>query len=396
MSHELRTPLNGILLLSEFLMENQSGSLSEEDIEFSQAIHSSGQDLLALINDILDLSKVEAGKLNIEVEAINLTEIPEAMLQSFSHLSRKKEIPLHIQLGEDLPPLFYSDAQRVRQIIINLLSNAFKFTANGSVTLEIRLATTDELRSLAHLEPGLFIAFAIKDTGIGIPFEKQAIIFEAFQQANGNTERQYGGTGLGLSISRELATLLGGRITVESQEGIGSVFTVYLPMKLQDPSLEETAGIADLNHEEESSVALPAATSENISSDFTSLNHKHVLIVDDDERNLFALSNTLRKRGLQVTTAADGERGIHALEQSASIDIVLMDIMMPVMNGFEAIARIREMPARNKIPIIALTAKAMKEDKAKILQAGATDYLSKPINLERLLALMQLILNSDS
>ncbi|MFD5021549.1 CHASE3 domain-containing protein [Paenibacillus sp. NPDC058367] len=396
MSHELRTPLNGILLLSEFLMENQSGSLSEEDIEFSQAIHSSGQDLLALINDILDLSKVEAGKLNIEVEAINLTEIPEAMLQSFSHLSRKKEIPLHIQLGEDLPPLFYSDAQRVRQIIINLLSNAFKFTANGSVTFEIRLATTDELRSLAHLGPGLFIAFAIKDTGIGIPFEKQAIIFEAFQQANGNTERQYGGTGLGLSISRELATLLGGRITVESQEGIGSVFTVYLPMKLQDPSLEETAGIADLNHEEESSVALPAATSENISSDFTSLNHKHVLIVDDDERNLFALSNTLRKRGLQVTTAADGERGIHALEQSASIDIVLMDIMMPVMNGFEAIARIREMPARNKIPIIALTAKAMKEDKAKILQAGATDYLSKPINLERLLALMQLILNSDS
>lgn len=303
---------------------------------------------------------------------------------------------MHIQLGEDLPPLFYSDAQRVRQIIINLLSNAFKFTANGSVTLEIRLATTDELRSLAHLEPGLFIAFAIKDTGIGIPFEKQAIIFEAFQQANGNTERQYGGTGLGLSISRELATLLGGRITVESQEGIGSVFTVYLPMKLQDPSLEETAGIADLNHEEEISVALPAATSENISSDFTSLNHKHVLIVDDDERNLFALSNTLRKRGLQVTTAADGERGIHALEQSASIDIVLMDIMMPVMNGFEAIARIREMPAGKKIPIIALTAKAMKEDKAKILQAGATDYLSKPINLERLLALMQLILNSDS
>ncbi|WP_375104293.1 CHASE3 domain-containing protein [Paenibacillus sp. RS8] len=396
MSHELRTPLNGILLLSEFLMENQSGALSGEDIEFSQAIHSSGQDLLTLINDILDLSKVEAGKLNIEIEAINLTEIPEAMIQSFSQLSRKKEIPFHIQLGEDLPPLFYSDAQRVRQIIINLLSNAFKFTDKGSVTLEIRLATKDELLSLGNLETGLFIAFAIKDTGIGIPHEKQSIIFEAFQQANGNTERQYGGTGLGLSISRELATLLGGGITVESQEGKGSVFTVYLPLELQDPSLEETAEKVELNQEEESSVALAAATSENTGSDFTSLNHKHVLIVDDDERNLFALSNTLRKRGLQVTTATDGEKGIYALEQSASIDIVLMDIMMPVMNGYEAITRIRQMPTRKRIPIIALTAKAMKEDKAKILQAGATDYLSKPINLDRLLALMQLILTSDA
>ncbi|MDH6371240.1 two-component system chemotaxis sensor kinase CheA [Paenibacillus sp. PastF-3] len=398
MSHELRTPLNGILLLSEFLMENQSGALSEEDIEFSQAIHSSGQDLLRLINDILDLSKVEAGKLNIEIEAINLTEIPEAMLQSFNRLSRKKEIPFHIQIGEGLPTLFYSDAQRVRQIIINLLSNAFKFTAKGSVILEIRLATKDELVKLGNLETGLFIAFAIKDTGIGIPYAKQSIIFEAFQQADGNTERQYGGTGLGLSISRELAILLGGRITVESQVGMGSVFTVYLPLKLQDnPSLEETTEkVVDLSHEEEGSVALAAATSENISSDFTSLNHKHVLIVDDDERNLFALSNMLRKRGLQVTTAADGERGIHALEQSVSIDIVLMDIMMPVMNGYEAINRIREIPTKKEIPIIALTAKALKEDKAKILQAGATDYLSKPINLDRLLALMQLLLTSDS
>lgn len=396
MSHELRTPLNGILLLSEFLMENQSGALSEEDIEFSKAIHSSGQDLLALINDILDLSKVEAGKLNIEIEAINISEIPEAMTQNFSQLAHKKEIPLHIQLGEDLPPLFYSDAQRVRQIIINLLSNAFKFTAEGAVTLEIRLATKDELLDLADLGVGVFIAFAIKDTGIGIAEDKQSIIFEAFQQANGNTERQYGGTGLGLSISRELATLLGGRITLESQEGVGSVFTVYLPLQLEAPSLEEVADQATVIQEIGSGVVLSATTAEDIRTDFTSLNQKHVLIVDDDERNLFALSNTLRKRGLHVTTATNGESGLYELEQAASIDIVLMDIMMPVMNGYEAINRIRQMPAKKDIPIIALTAKAMKEDKAKILQAGATDYLSKPVNLERLLALMQLILASDS
>ncbi|WP_339245409.1 CHASE3 domain-containing protein [Paenibacillus sp. FSL R10-2796] len=396
MSHELRTPLNGILLLSEFLMENQSGALSEEDIEFSKAIHSSGQDLLALINDILDLSKVEAGKLNIEIEAINISEIPEAMTQNFSQLAHKKEIPLHIQLGEDLPPLFYSDAQRVRQIIINLLSNAFKFTAEGAITLEIRLATKDELLDLADLGVGVFIAFAIKDTGIGISEDKQSIIFEAFQQANGNTERQYGGTGLGLSISRELATLLGGRITLESQEGVGSVFTVYLPLQLEAPSLEEVADQATVIQEIGSGVVLAATTAEDTLTDFTSLNQKHVLIVDDDERNLFALSNTLRKRGLHVTTATNGESGLYELEQAASIDIVLMDIMMPVMNGYEAINRIRQMPAKKNIPIIALTAKAMKEDKAKILQAGATDYLSKPVNLERLLALMQLILASDS
>ncbi|MEK3740741.1 MULTISPECIES: CHASE3 domain-containing protein [Paenibacillus] len=396
MSHELRTPLNGILLLSEFLMENQSGALSEEDIEFSKAIHSSGQDLLALINDILDLSKVEAGKLNIEIEAINISEIPEAMIQNFSQLSRKKEIPLQIQLGENLPPLFYSDAQRVRQIIINLLSNAFKFTAEGAVTLEIRSATKDELLDLADSYTGEFIAFAIKDTGIGISKEKQSIIFEAFQQANGNTERQYGGTGLGLSISRELATLLGGRIIVESQEGVGSVFTVYLPLKLEAPSLEEVADQATVIQEIGNGVVLAATTAEDTRNDFTSLNQKHVLIVDDDERNLFALSNTLRKRGLHVTTATNGESGLYELEQAASIDIVLMDIMMPVMNGYEAINRIRQMPAKKDIPIIALTAKAMKEDKVKILQAGATDYLSKPINLERLLALMQLILASDS
>ncbi|MEK5182523.1 CHASE3 domain-containing protein [Paenibacillus odorifer] len=396
MSHELRTPLNGILLLSEFLMENQSGALSEEDIEFSKAIHSSGQDLLALINDILDLSKVEAGKLNIEIEAINISEIPEAMIQNFSQLSRKKEIPLQIQLGEDLPLLFYSDAQRVRQIIINLLSNAFKFTAEGAVTLEIRLATKGELLDLADLGTGVFIAFAIKDTGIGISEDKQSIIFEAFQQANGNTERQYGGTGLGLSISRELATLLGGRITLESQEGAGSVFTVYLPLQLEAPSLVEVADHATVIQEMGSGVVLAATTAADTRTDFTSLNQKHVLIVDDDERNLFALSNTLRKRGLHVTTATNGESGLYELVQAASIDIVLMDIMMPVMNGYEAINRIRQMPAKKDIPIIALTAKAMKEDKAKILQAGATDYLSKPINLERLLALMQLILASDS
>lgn len=292
--------------------------------------------------------------------------------------------------------MFYSDAQRVRQIIINLLSNAFKFTAEGAVTLEIRLATKDELLDLADLGVGVFIAFAIKDTGIGIAEDKQSIIFEAFQQANGNTERQYGGTGLGLSISRELATLLGGRITLESQEGVGSVFTVYLPLQLEAPSLEEVADQATVIQEIGSGVVLAATTAEDIRTDFTSLNQKHVLIVDDDERNLFALSNTLRKRGLHVTTATNGESGLYELEQAASIDIVLMDIMMPVMNGYEAINRIRQMPAKKDIPIIALTAKAMKEDKAKILQAGATDYLSKPVNLERLLALMQLILASDS
>ena len=393
MSHELRTPLNGILLLSEFLMENQGGNLSAEDIEFSEAIYSSGQDLLTLINDILDLSKVEAGMLNIEIEAVSLSEIPEAMIQNFSQLSRKKAIPLHIQLGSDVPDLIYSDAQRLRQIIINLLSNAFKFTAQGSVTFEIRLASDTETQKLGAWGAGPFLAFVVKDTGIGISKEKQSIIFDAFRQAEGHIERQYGGTGLGLSISKGLATLLGGTIMLESVEGVGSAFALYLPLEYQAASPNKLPDKLTIVNEVVSVEAAATTAIGEASVDFSSLFDKHVLIVDDDERNLFALSNTLRKRGLRVTTASDGEKALAELEKSESIDIVLMDIMMPVMNGYEAIARIRQMPDRKDLPIIALTAKAMKEDEGKVLKAGATDYLSKPIQLDRLLALMQMILS---
>lgn len=395
MSHELRTPLNGILLLSEFLMDNHSNHLQAEEIEFSRAIHSSGQDLLALINDILDLSKVEAGKMTVEIEPVNISEIPEVILQNFGQLSRKKNIPLDIHMGTGLPDLMYTDPQRLRQIINNLLSNAFKFTAEGTVSFSMDVAVEDKPTDAGETSVQPYIVIRVTDTGIGISENKQSVIFDAFQQADGQTGRQYGGTGLGLSITRQLTTLLGGRLTLESQEGAGSTFRVYLPLKpAAAGGEEETVSPAAHNLLTESVEAQSAAAGTDNSSEYSDLLHIHVLITDDDERNLFALKVILEKYGMVVTTAGNGEQALKQLEASPAIEIILMDIMMPVMDGYETIRRIRELPSRQQTPIIALTAKAMQEDRSGILEAGATEYLSKPVNMDHLLALMKMLLSA--
>ena len=394
MSHELRTPLNGILLLSEFLTENQSGLLGAEEIEFSRAIHSSGEDLLALINDILDLSKVEAGKMNIEIEAVSVQEIKETVELNFGQLSRKKGIPLYIQLSPGLPEVIYTDSQRLRQILSNLLSNAFKFTAQGTVSFGIGLARMEELEHCEDLKAASYMVFTVKDTGIGVAENNQALIFEAFQQADGNTERRYGGTGLGLSITKELTALLGGKIRLESIEGTGSTFSVYLPLGASQ-AMDEDINLHLPQQSVESPKRLIAAAQADLYNDYDFLQHKRVLIVDDDERNLFALTRILGKYGLEVSAALDGQQALRFLEDSAPVDMILMDIMMPVMDGFETIQRIREIPLRQFTPIIALTAKAMQEDRTKILEAGATEYLSKPVNMDQLLALMKLLISSD-
>lgn len=390
MSHELRTPLNGILLLSEFLMENQSERLGDEEVEFSQAIHSAGQDLLALINDILDLSKVEAGKMNIEIEAVNITEIPEMVLQSFGQLSRKKELPFHVHLEEGVPEIIYTDAQRLRQILSNLLSNAFKFTIQGSVTFRIGIASLDELEPFEDAQDSHYIRFSVTDTGIGISENKQALIFDAFQQADGHTEREYGGTGLGLSITKQLVSLLGGKISLVSEKGAGSTFNVYLPPARHAAVYEEQHPLPEKPAETPDELVAAAGT--GYYNDYSLLADKEVLIVDDDERNLFALTKILEKNGLNVTKATNGQEAVEYLQTGAAVDMILMDIIMPVMNGYDTIKWIRQMPFRQETPVIALTAKAMQEDRTRILEAGATEYLSKPVNMEQLLTLMKMII----
>ncbi|WP_408895038.1 CHASE3 domain-containing protein [Paenibacillus taichungensis] len=395
MSHELRTPLNGILLLSEFLKENNSNSLTTDELEYAQAIHSSGQDLLNLINDILDLSKVEAGKLNIEAEAVNVSEIPESVMQYFGEIAREKQIDLQVRVEETVPDIMFTDGQRLKQIINNLLSNALKFTSQGSVLLDIRMANEEELTETERLTEEPFLAFSIQDTGIGISEDKQSIIFEAFQQAEKDTERHYGGTGLGLSITKELTLLLDGHIVVESDIGRGSTFIVYLPVQY-NPFAQHEQPITkdhvteDWENSENKRIVATAESASLVEHDI--LKNKHVLLVDDDDRNLFALSKVLKAHHLDISIAKDGEQALLELEQSSAIDLVLMDIMMPVMDGYEAIQQIRLMEEYQNLPIIALTARAMIEDRKRIINAGATEYMSKPINMEQLLVIMRMLL----
>jgi len=229
MSHELRTPLNSMLILSRQLSDNTQGNLSSKQVEFAETIHSSGSDLLSLINDILDLSKIESGMMGIDVSDVSFGEISGQLERSFYQVAQDKGLQFSIELSETLGNAMQTDNKRLQQILNNLLSNAFKFTEQGSVTLTIQPAKDERYQLESLNRAGEVVSFSVSDTGIGIPLEKQRIIFEAFQQADGTTNRKYGGTGLGLSISREIARLLGGEIRVTSNVGAGSTFTLFLP-----------------------------------------------------------------------------------------------------------------------------------------------------------------------
>ncbi|MGC4378885.1 CHASE3 domain-containing protein [Fictibacillus sp. Mic-4] len=400
MSHELRTPLNSILILSEMLAENTSGSLTEEEAEFARVIHSSGKDLLSLINDILDLSKVEAGKLDMMFNEMNMSELPVQLERNFSHIAKQKGLEFSIMKDSNVPDIFHTDEKRFQQIMKNLLSNAFKFTESGSVSVTIRQAEETHVdRWLTTKGAEYWLEIAVKDTGIGIPKDKQGLVFEAFQQADGATVRKYGGTGLGLSICREFVHLLGGRIILQSEEGKGSTFILYLPslpngMAHRDEPVETAVEVAaaELSEMEmrevgasifndETSFALPAESSV--------FKGKNVLIVDDDNRNIFALKTALQNEGMNIVIANNGIECLNIIKEKQDFDIILMDIMMPVMDGYETMRKIRGNPSFEDLPIIALTAKAMRNDREKCLEAGASDYISKPLELEQLFSVMR-------
>ncbi|WP_337098367.1 response regulator [Paenibacillus sp. YIM B09110] len=387
MSHELRTPLNSILILSQLLSENDNDTLTAEEEGYARVIHTSGNDLLMLIDDILDLSKIEAGKITLMIDEVNVTEIPELMRLSFDPVAEKKGLAFSTTIEGAVSSMLHTDGQRLQQILKNLLSNAFKFTDRGSVTLTIREADNKEIDELLpehrHAE---VLAISVTDTGIGIPADKQRLIFEAFQQVDGKTNRQYGGTGLGLSISSEFARLLGGCITLHSEANQGSVFTLYLPnLQHAEVGKEVVAAYEEVAVAITEEPVLTAAAKEEIDV----LAGKKVLLVEDDARNVYALSKSLEQKQLTVTVAGNGKHCLELLEKDNDFDLILMDIMMPVMDGFETMEAIRKLPTLKDTPIIALTAKAMRSDRDKCLEAGASDYISKPIQTDQLFSLMR-------
>jgi signal transduction histidine kinase/HAMP domain-containing protein/ActR/RegA family two-component response regulator len=377
MSHELRTPLNSLLILSKMLFENKNGNLTSEQVKFAKTVYESGNDLLGLINEILDLSKVEAGKMPIDPCTVQLSQIKDHVEQIFRHVATQKEIEFSVKRSPDLPDTIFTDTNRLNQILKNLLSNAFKFTEEGQVELSIDCLENGEKVSLPGLKPReAVIAFSVKDTGIGIPPEKQSLIFEAFQQADGTTSRRYGGTGLGLTISREIARLLGGWIEVESEVGKGSVFTLYLPQRYAgvEPARKEREVKVD-----EKELTLPEG------ADFSG---RKILLMDDDIRNIFAINSILEASGMTVLHAENGIEGIRLLQEHPDVDLILMDTMMPEMDGLAATQDIRKDERFQRLPIISLTAKAMKGDREKALAAGASDYVTKPVDPERLLSVI--------
>ena len=387
MSHELRTPLNSILIFSQQLAENKAGNLTGKQVEYSSHIQSSGTDLLHLITDILDLSKIESGTFSIDIGEISIISLRDNIDRNFRYVAEAKSLPFDVHMAEGLPATLHSDPKRLQQILKNLLSNAVKFTTHGKVEVRMDFATQGWSPDHPVLSKALqVISFAVEDTGIGIASEKQRLIFEAFQQADAGTSRNYGGTGLGLAISRELALLLGGEITVTSVLGQGSTFTLYLAVHHSGsdavrptavglpPVPREIVGIANaISHP-----YVPAAA----------LHGRKVLVVDDDARNIFALVALLENHEMEVLTATGGRQAIEMIQSTPDLSLVLMDIMMPEMDGYETMREIRKTPEFRTLPILALTAKAMTGDREKCLEAGASDYIAKPVDTDQLVALM--------
>jgi signal transduction histidine kinase/CheY-like chemotaxis protein/HAMP domain-containing protein len=427
MSHELRTPLNSLLVLAKLLAENPDSNLSSKQVEFAMTIHDAGSDLLRLINDILDLSKVEAGKMDVHPAEIPLDSLVEYLDATFRPMAAEKSLTFEVDTAASLPGMIYSDEQRLQQVLRNLLSNAVKFTAQGGVRLRVAPAEDVTFTGPLRDEPDV-IAFSVTDTGIGISEEKQHLIFEAFQQADGTTSRRYGGTGLGLSISKDIARLLGGQIKATSRLGHGSTFTLYLPARsmragsgtgprrildqggpngingvddypvapenwngtsrngTSRSAVSRMAGPARAGHGA-AAAAGPAFAAAPDPKD--PLYGAKILIVDDDVRNVFALTSVFERCGAEVLYAENGREGIEALERNEDVRLVLMDIMMPELDGYATTEAIRNMPQFADLPIITVTAKAMKGDREKAIASGATDYITKPVDTGHLLAVMR-------
>jgi signal transduction histidine kinase/HAMP domain-containing protein/ActR/RegA family two-component response regulator len=394
MSHELRTPLNSLLILARELADNPEENLSERQVQYATVIHSSGSELLRLLNDILDLAKVESGTVTLQIGDLPFVELQDAVQREFGQVAEQNDVAFSVELAPNLPRTIATDPGRLRQVLKNLISNAFKFTDHGTVRVYMRPADggwSPENDTLC--QASAVTAFSIEDTGIGISAEMQRRIFEAFAQADGTTARQYGGTGLGLSISRELVRLLGGEIALSSTPDQGSTFTVFLPStRGADTGTDGPPAVQAIPAPQ---AVTPQPSPPAAGQAGTSLAGRKALVVDDDFRNIFALTALLERGKLEVVSAESGEEAVALLKRTPDIDIVLVDIMMPVMDGYATMRAIRKLPSGKDLPIVAVTANVAPETRQRCIDAGASTYVAKPVESANLLLVLSEWLTSD-
>jgi signal transduction histidine kinase/HAMP domain-containing protein/ActR/RegA family two-component response regulator len=384
MSHEIRTPLNSMMILAQMLAMNEDKNLTAPQQEWAATICAGGRDLIALINQILDLSKVEAGRIETHVETYPIEAVREFAERTFRPVAMQKQLDFSVEIGVTAPATLTTDRQLLEQVLKNLLSNAFKFTSHGGVSLR-----ADQIPAGPHFRserlrraPGV-IAFSVADTGTGIPSEKIESIFEAFQQADVSITRKFGGTGLGLTISREFTRILGGEIEARSTVGTGSRFTLYLPVQTAEPTLryEEGAAMTEVPAGE-------AATAEPTPEEPGRLAGKKVLVVEDDVRSIYAITSLLERYKVEVLPASNAQEAYACLEQNPDVALIIMDVMMPGVDGYQATRTIRSLPAFSTVPIIAHTAKAAESDLRQCAAAGCTDYVVKPADNRQLLSVI--------
>ena len=404
MSHELRTPLNSLLILARMLSENKENNLTEDQIESAQIIYGGGTDLLKIINDILDLSKIESGKMEFIYEPMPLVELETDVRYQFNHVAEEKGLDLNIELADNLPNEIQTDAQRLKQVLKNLLSNAFKFTSQGSVTLSIYRPDAHTDLSASGLDYTQSVAISVADTGIGMTAEQQKIIFEAFQQADGSTNRQYGGTGLGLSISREFATKLGGQINVESEFKKGSTFILYLPIEQvnvpePDKDILVESTIIDTVEENivfekalptppQETVAKPVSSTKNIdlvpfmADDRDSLNgeDKILLVIEDDPAFAKIVYDYAHQKGFKCLVTNKGRAGPD-LVKTYRPEAIILDLKLPDISGWEVLDTLKNDPTLRHIPIHIMS---VDEETIDAFRKGAVGYLTKPVSLEDL------------
>lgn len=424
MSHELRTPLDSLLILAKLLADNDENNLSPRQVEFAETIHGAGSDLLQLINDILDLSTVEAGKVNVSAAPATFAQLADYIGALFSPLAAEKGLTFSVRVSPELPPTLLTDEHRLLQVMRNLVSNAIKFTDSGEVEVIIQRAGMEvppgigeqilEAGALLRPDAGI-VAFTVMDTGMGIAASQMEVIFEAFKQGDRITSRKYGGTGLGLSISREIAGLLGGAIYVQSELGHGSTFTLYLPLHPSELSQDDEKvakaqnKFAALARRRHGTAALPRgqmalpdlsdaqAPPEGLSQDRTfpeleqdiRFNGERVLIVDHDIRSVFALASLLERRGLDVSYAESGDAALDVLEQRDDIKVLVIDVMPLAADDPTTISKIRRMPRRSALPVIALVSGGALGAEELAVEAGASDCAAKPVNPDVLLPLLR-------